>query len=262
MTEGYIYILLNRAFQNDHYKIGMTTKTPEERARELSSATGIPRDFEVLYEQRVTDCKQAERLLHHRLSQYRSTGKEFFQIPLKTAIKALEDVADEIGRVNVVEGLSHTLPADDHGLPSRAGEISAVSPHQRRKMSTKKVTPTIVTFDDHAAYTDAVRRPVLYDLRNRLFSLDGTLHRTERCTPGRRIAYNVPGFKIFLEVKVQRAAIVLHLADGGCPDPNGIADDIPASHGWRQLKKRIPVLGTMDLDSAWPFVEAAYRARP
>jgi hypothetical protein len=35
-----------------------------------------------------------------------------------------------------------------------------------------------------------------------------------------------------VEVKVQRAAIVLHLADGGCPDPNAIADDIPASHGF------------------------------
>jgi hypothetical protein len=96
MAEGYIYILLNRAFQNDHYKIGMTTKTPEERARELSSATGIPRDFEVLYEQRVTDCERAERLLHRRLSQYRSTGKEFFQIPLKAAVKALEDVATKL----------------------------------------------------------------------------------------------------------------------------------------------------------------------
>jgi hypothetical protein len=43
MAEGFIYILLNRAFQNDRYKIGMTTKTPEERARELSSATDTPR---------------------------------------------------------------------------------------------------------------------------------------------------------------------------------------------------------------------------
>lgn len=41
MAEGYIYILLNRAFQNDHYKIGMTTKEPKERARELSAATGV-----------------------------------------------------------------------------------------------------------------------------------------------------------------------------------------------------------------------------
>ena len=55
MAEGYIYILLNRAFQNDHYKIGMTTKKPEERAQDLSGATGVPRAFEVLYEQKVID---------------------------------------------------------------------------------------------------------------------------------------------------------------------------------------------------------------
>ena len=58
MSEGYIYIMLNRAFQNDHYKIGMTTNAPEARARELSSATGVPRGFEVLYEQRVTDARK------------------------------------------------------------------------------------------------------------------------------------------------------------------------------------------------------------
>ena len=103
MAEGYIYILLNRAFQDDHYKNGMTTKTPEERARELSSATGIPRDFEVLYEQRVTDCEHAERLLHRRLCQYRSTGKEFFQMPLKAAVKAL---ARGCGRRKLAESMS------------------------------------------------------------------------------------------------------------------------------------------------------------
>src|ERR1700675_1066802 len=87
MAEGYIYILLKRAFQNDHYKIGMTTKTPEDRAREISNATGVPRAFEVLYEQRVIDCQRAERVLHQRLHQYRSgSNREFFQLPLKTAI--------------------------------------------------------------------------------------------------------------------------------------------------------------------------------
>jgi hypothetical protein len=47
-----------------------------------------------------------------------------------------------------------------------------------------------------------------------------------------------------------------------CPDPAGIADDIPASHGWRQLKKRITILSMADLQAAMPFIEAAYRARP
>jgi predicted transport protein len=264
MAEGYIYILFNRAFQNDHYKIGMTTKTPEERARELSAATGIPRDFEVLYEQRVIDCKQAERLLHNKLRRYRSAGnREFFQIPLKEAIKALEGVADEIGRVeNITDGSAQGSTADNEPLAAPSGEITVTSARQRRRANTKNAAPAIVTFDDHASYTDAVRRPILIDLRNRVLSLDERLRQTERCTPGQRIAYNIPGGKVFLEVKVQRAAIVLHLADGGYPDPNGIADDIPESHGWRQLKKRITILNMADLDAAMPFVEAAYRARP
>jgi predicted transport protein len=133
---------------------------------------------------------------------------------------------------------------------------------ERRPTNTKKAAPAIVTFDDHASYTDAVRRPILIDLRNRVLRLDDRLRQTERCTAGQRIAYNIPGGRVFLEVKVQRAAIVLHLADGGCPDPNGIADNIPESHGWRQLKKRITILNAADLDAAMPFIEAAYRARP
>ena len=33
MTEEYIYILFNRAFQNDQYKIGKTTTTPGARGK-------------------------------------------------------------------------------------------------------------------------------------------------------------------------------------------------------------------------------------
>jgi hypothetical protein len=163
---------------------------------------------------------------------------------------------------NVAESAASTLPADDNAQPPQPGEISVMPSRQRRRAGTKKTALAIVTFDDHASYTDATRRPVLIDLRSRVLALNDHLRQTERCTPGQRIAYNIPGGRVFLEVKVQRAAIVLHLADGGCPDPNSIADDIPASHGWRQLKKRITILSTTDLDAAWPFVEAAYRARP
>ena len=264
MLEGYIYILLNRAFQNDHYKIGMTTKTSEERARELSAATGIPRDFEVLYEQRVTDCKRAECLLHRKLHQYRSgSTREFFQIPLKIAIKALDGVADEIGRVDdVPESEVQASSSENDVSPRQLEETSIMASSQQRPRANTKKGPGMVTFEDHASYTDAPRRPVLVDLRTRVLRLDDRLRQTEHCTAGQRIAYNIPGGRIFLEVKVQRAAIVLHLADGGCPDPNGIAGEIPNSHGWRQLKKRITILTMADLDAAMPFVEAAYRARP
>ncbi len=119
-----------------------------------------------------------------------------------------------------------------------------------------------VPVEDHASYTDIVRRPILLEIRNRVLSLDERLRQTERCTSKQRIAYKVPGGKIFLEVKIQRAAIVLHLADGGCPDPSGVTDNIPTTHGWRQLKKRITIKHIADLEAATPFIISAYRARP
>jgi predicted transport protein len=263
MAEGFIYILLNRAFQNDHYKIGMTTKTPEERAREISNATGVPRAFEVLYEQRVIDCNRAERLLHQRLYQYRSaSNREFFQIPLKAAIKALEDVADEIGRIDDVEEPAPATPDGEATAIPGSRKISVASPLGPRKRSGGKSAGGMVTFEDHADYITALMRPILNDLRSRVLRIDDRLQQNEQCTSGQRIAYKIPGGKIFLEIKVQRAAIVLHLADGGCADPVGITDDIPASHGWRQLKKRITVESPADLEAAIPFIEAAYRARP
>ena len=259
MAEGYIYILLNRAFQNDHYKIGMTTKTSENRARELSSATGVPREFEVLYDQRVIDCHQAERLLHQRLDQYRSAGnREFFQIPLKAAIKALEDVADEIGRVDGEEELA-SQPASL--AAQQLGEISAATTMPPRKVSAKKASGAIITFEDNASYTDDLRRSILNDLRCRVLSLDSRLRQGEHCTAGQRIAYKIPGDRIFLEIKVQRAAILLRLVDGGCLDLNGLTNDIPASHGWGRLKKQITILSNTDLEAAIPFIEAAYNAK-
>ncbi len=267
MSEGYVYILLNRAFQNDHYKIGMTTKTPEARAREISNATGVPRAFEVLYEQRVTDCHRAERLLHQRLDQYRSaTNREFFQIPIKAAIKALEGVADEIGRVDDAEQSAAQEPAppgDAARLPQSA-EISVGSSRKQPKEKNRKPGGggAIVTFEDHAAYTTAPLRPILMDLRSRLLSLDDQLRQGEQCTTSQRIRYKIPGGRIFLEVKVQRAAILLRLVDGGCPDPAGITSDVPESFGWGQLKKQITLLSMADLEAAMPFIDAAYRARP
>src|ERR1700688_1391724 len=235
----------------------MTTKTPEDRAREISNGTGVPRAFEVLYEQRVADCQRAERLLHQKLHQYRSTStREFFQIPLKTAIKALEDVADQIGRIEIVEATAPESAVDAVPSPP-TGEVSVSGSQHPRKHGSRK-SMGIVTFEDHATYTTDTLRPILCELRNKALGLDDRLRQGEQCTSGQRIAYKIPGDKIFLEVKVQRAAIVLHLADGGCPDPAGIAEDIPESHGWRQLKKRIKIISTADLERAMPFVEAPY----
>jgi hypothetical protein len=51
---GYIYLLINSAMEG-FVKIGKTTKTPEERAKELSNATGVPTPFTVAFDSYFDD---------------------------------------------------------------------------------------------------------------------------------------------------------------------------------------------------------------
>ncbi len=93
MAAGHVYILLNAAMPG-LVKIGSTTRTPAERAKELSQATGIPTPFVVAFDEYVGSCEQAEREIHARLDKYRaSSSREFFTVPLKEAIQVLVEVA-------------------------------------------------------------------------------------------------------------------------------------------------------------------------
>lgn len=77
-------------------KIGKTTKSAQERARELSSSTGVATPFHVAYELPVSDCDAAERLLHQRLASRRiSSDREFFAIDLREAIERLRQLSEE-----------------------------------------------------------------------------------------------------------------------------------------------------------------------
>lgn len=95
---GHVYILVNAAMAGS-LKIGMTTKTPEERAEELSSTTGVPVPFVVAYAEEVADCFVAEQLIHQRLAAFRlNKGREFFNIPLREAIRVVSGIARDIGK--------------------------------------------------------------------------------------------------------------------------------------------------------------------
>ncbi len=87
-NRGYIYILANSAMP-DLVKVGKTTRTPAERAAELSKVTGVPTPFIVVYEQLVDDCTAAEEFVHTMLQQkgYReSDNREFFRAPVSEVI--------------------------------------------------------------------------------------------------------------------------------------------------------------------------------
>lgn len=88
---GYLYVLANSAMPG-LVKVGKTTRTPSERAAELSSVTGLPSPFIVVYEQLFQDCTAAESFVHAHLAQkgFRvSDNREFFSAPVNEVVRAI-----------------------------------------------------------------------------------------------------------------------------------------------------------------------------
>ena len=109
---GWIYVLSTREL-NDLLKIGMTTRTVEERAREINSATGVAIPFGVRRCWRVSDPQKAEKLVHQALFEFRfREDREFFRISFQVAAKDLEAViresALEIRTLDALAGLRPT----------------------------------------------------------------------------------------------------------------------------------------------------------
>jgi hypothetical protein len=95
MAQGVVYILIN-ACMPGLVKIGHSTRSAVERAKELSDETGVPTPFMVAWHEEVNDCEEIERRVHARLERFRFNRKrEFFSIPLKEAIEVLQKVVGE-----------------------------------------------------------------------------------------------------------------------------------------------------------------------
>ncbi len=88
MEAGHIYILINASMQG-LVKIGMTSRTPDERASEISKGTGVPSPFVVAYSEEVPDCVTAESAIHSRLAAHRvGKDREFFCMPVRDAMRS------------------------------------------------------------------------------------------------------------------------------------------------------------------------------
>lgn len=95
-NKGYIYLLRNASHELDLFKIGLTTKTVEERAKQLSG-TPSPDKFLIINRWEVKDCVLAEKLIHEKLDDYRlNPRREFFKIPLEKAIEVIIPIIKDI----------------------------------------------------------------------------------------------------------------------------------------------------------------------
>jgi len=74
---GYVYCMTNKNYPNK-CKIGFTTKTPQERAKQLYN-TSIPDPFNVEFFIYVKNPEKYEAIIHNKLEQYRyNKDREFF----------------------------------------------------------------------------------------------------------------------------------------------------------------------------------------
>lgn len=100
---GYVYVLMNPSLQN-MVKIGKTTREPEERAKELSSVTGVPTPFIVVYSCMFESCSDAETFVHTYLETkgFRvASNREFFEIPINIGIDAVIKAKEHFGEFTI-----------------------------------------------------------------------------------------------------------------------------------------------------------------
>jgi Fe2+ transport system protein B len=89
--EGWVYVLTNEAMPG-LVKVGQTYKTPEIRAQELSSETGVAAQYVVVYKAFVPNYEQVEKIVHDKLkSAGKHYNKEFFKCEPFEAIRHIRD---------------------------------------------------------------------------------------------------------------------------------------------------------------------------
>lgn len=89
---GYVYVMINPSLP-DIVKIGKTTRDPNERAKELSAASGVPTPFIVVYYKPFKDCHLAELVIHKYFEDKgaRVNGnREFFKVTTVEAIDMID----------------------------------------------------------------------------------------------------------------------------------------------------------------------------
>ena len=91
----YVYVLTNPS--SPHIvKIGMTTRTPEERVKEINSATGVIEEWELHWYIQCGQSMDLEKSVHEYLGEFRvRDNREGFKCTPTQAIAAIQKINEE-----------------------------------------------------------------------------------------------------------------------------------------------------------------------
>jgi len=93
--DSWVYIMSNPTMPG-YYKIGYTKNNPEERAKQISSATGVIVPMVVEWAFHCYNGFGLEQECHHKLENYRvSNNREFFQMSLEEAKKTVKKLGEQ-----------------------------------------------------------------------------------------------------------------------------------------------------------------------
>jgi len=88
----YVYVLVNKSVPN-MVKIGMTTNTPDERARQISAATGVATPWIPVFSFNCYRSDLLEAEVHDHFAAHRvNTHREMFSVDSYTAQFAIENL--------------------------------------------------------------------------------------------------------------------------------------------------------------------------
>ena len=88
----YVYVLVNKSVPN-MVKIGMTTSTPDERARQISAGTGVPTPWIPVYSFQCYRSDLLEADVHDYFAAQRvNTHREMFAVDSITAARVIEQL--------------------------------------------------------------------------------------------------------------------------------------------------------------------------
>lgn len=121
LNSGFLYVLAVKDISLPVCKIGMTTRTPEDRCNEINrSSTG---DFlwTLTTAFAVTDCLAAEKLAHKTLESFRQTGREVFGLYPDDAVTRIRSLIGAMGGEEILKPprklkLSKQTKASDRDL--------------------------------------------------------------------------------------------------------------------------------------------------
>ena len=169
MAYGYIYCFSNVSFPGI-LKVGMTERTPEDRAKEIFK-TGVPTPFKIELAKKVLNPKQKETTLHKLLSQYTERTdpkREFFRVSTEE-VKTFFDLMDgeEWVETSIEE---EEEEADDDGEEDNQSTISKSPVLGCRNMKIcftngQRIRHTIGINKTWIGVYDSLKNKILYDTK-------------------------------------------------------------------------------------------------